>query len=340
MKVQDTKQFCVKLLEAYGVPESEAILLADSLIEAEKRGISSHGIMRLPIYIKRIKAGLMKAKADLTIIKDSGASVVLDANFSFGQIAAEHGMTLAIEKAKQFGIGVCQVRNSGHFGMAARYGEMASKNRQVGIVLTNTTPLMPPTGGVEKKIGNNPLSIVAPTKNAPLVVDMALSAVALGKILVAKNKAETIPTDWATDKNGIPTSDPAQALDGGFLLPMAAHKGYGLALAVEILTGVLAGTFAWQIPSMYNLNVNQSITHLFIAIDIAHFTDYNAYLENIEELKKGVKTCRKLPGVTEIYLPGEIEQNKAGSFEEIKLPDNVTTELNDLAKAVNLGVLG
>jgi len=209
----------------------------------------------------------------------------------------------------------------------------------VGIVLSNTTPLMPPTGGAEKKLGNNPLAIVAPTKGDPVIVDMALSAVAMGKLLVAKSKGEKIPLDWGTDKNGTPSDDPQAVLDGGLLLPMAGPKGYSLAVAIEILTGILAGTFAWQIPSLYNLNQKQSVSHLFVALNISSFTDYGMYLENIEAFKLGLKASGKAPGVAEIYLPGEIEQNKAKATNEIKLPANVLTEINELAKEVNIGTL-
>ena len=339
MKVQDLKLYSEKLLAAYGVPKNEASVIVESLIKAELRGISSHGFMRLPIYIKRTQAGIMRAAAEMTIVHDNGASAVLDANFSFGQVAAQRGMQVAIEKAHQYSIGTCLVKNSGHFGTAANYGEMAAAEKMVGIVLSNTTPLMPPTGGAEKKLGNNPLAIVAPTKGDPVIVDMALSAVAMGKLLVAKSKGEKIPLDWGTDKNGTPSDDPQAVLDGGLLLPMAGPKGYSLAVAIEILTGILAGTFAWQIPSLYNLNQKQSVSHLFVALNISSFTDYGMYLENIEAFKLGLKASGKAPGVAEIYLPGEIEQNKAKATNEIKLPANVLTEINELAKEVNIGTL-
>ena len=337
--MQDLKTFSEKLLEAYGVPRNEASDIVDSLAKAELRGISSHGFMRLPTYIKRTLAGIMRAAADLTIVQDGGAAVVLDANFSFGQIAAQRGMQLAIGKAHQYSIGTCLVKNSGHFGTAANYGEMAAAEKMVGIVLSNTTPLMPPTGGAEKKLGNNPLAIVAPTKDDPIIVDMALSAVAMGKLLVAKTKGEKIPLDWGTDKNGAPSDDPEAVLNGGLLLPMAGPKGYSLAVAIEILTGILAGTFAWQIPSLYNLNQKQSVSHLFVALNISSFTDYGMYLENIEAFKQGLKTSGKAPGIAEIFLPGEIEQNKAKVTNEIKLPASVLAEINELAKEVNIETL-
>ena len=339
MKVQDLTRYSEKLLEAYGVPKNEASVIVDSLIKAELRGISSHGFLRLPTYIERTQAGIMRAASELAVVQDNGAAVVLDANFSFGQVAAQRGMQLAIEKAKQYTIGTCLVKNSGHFGTAADYGEMAAAEKMVGIALSNTTPLMPPTGGAEKKLGNNPLAIVAPTKGDPIIADMALSAVAMGKLLVAKAKGEKIPLDWGTDKNGSPSDDPQAVLDGGLLLPMAGPKGYSLAVAIEILTGILAGTFAWQIPSLYNLNQPQSIGHLFVAINISGFIDYELYLENMEVLKTGLKDCRKAPGVAEIYLPGEIEQNKAKAATEIKLQASAVTEINELALKVGMGAL-
>lgn len=154
-----------------------------------------------------------------------GASVVLDANFSFGLVAAQRGMQLAIDKAQQYSIGVCLLKNSGHFGTAADYGEMAAAEKMIGIALSNTTPHMPPTGGAEKKLGNNPLAIVAPTKGDQIIADMALSAVAMGKLLVAKAKGEKIPLDWGAGKNGSPSDDPQTVLDGSCFSPWPGRRG-------------------------------------------------------------------------------------------------------------------
>lgn len=342
MKLSDIQDFCRMLLEQNGVPAGEAALIADALLEADVKGLGSHGVMRLPVYLQRVKAGLMRSKADLRVIRSGGAVCVLDASHSFGQVAAAEGMDRAIKLASQFGIGACLVINSGHFGMAARYALMAAKRNMAGLVFSNTTPLMPPTGGTEKKIGNNPLAIAAPAKGDPVVLDIALSAVALGKIILAKNQGKKIPPDWATDKTGVPTDDPHKALDGGLLLPMAGPKGYGLAVAVEILTGVLAGAYAWQIPSLYNLAAKQSIAHFLIAVDIAHFCDYNAYLANIEDLKAGLKACGTLAGVTGIFMPGEIELNRERetlTAGEIELPPAVMAELNALAAEAGMSLL-
>jgi LDH2 family malate/lactate/ureidoglycolate dehydrogenase len=342
MKLKHIRDFSTALLEKNGVPAGEAALIVDALLEADAKGLGSHGVMRLPVYLRRVKAGLISPGVRMRIVKSGGAACVLDARHGFGQVAATEGMRHAIALAFQCGIGACLVVNSGHFGMAARYGLMAAKKNMAGIVLSNTTPLMPPPGGTEKKIGNNPLAIVAPAKGDPVVLDMALSAVALGKIILAQNQGRKIPPDWATDKTGTPTDDPHKALDGGLLLPMAGPKGYGLAVAAEILTGVLAGTYAWQIPSLYDVAVKQSITHLFIAVDIAHFCDYDAYLANMEELKAGLKGCGKLPGVSEIFLPGEMERNRERATlaaGEIELPPNVVAELSALAQEAGIDPL-
>ncbi len=342
MRTDDARAFALALLAKNGVPAAEAATVVDALIEADMKGLGSHGLMRLPVYIRRVKAGLLKAAAELRVVRDEAATAVLDANFSLGQVAGERGMEMAIDKAARFGIGACLVVNSGHFGMASHYGLQAAKKNMVGIVFANTTPLMPPTGGSEKMLGNNPLAIVAPTQGDPIVVDMALSAVAMGKIMVAKNKGEKIPLDWATDKTGVPTDDPAKALDGGLLLPMAGPKGYSLAVALEILTGVLAGSFAWQIPSLYNMNKKQSIAHFFVAIDVARFVGIETYLANVEALRAGLKAGGKQPGVQEIFMPGEIELNKGKAAQasgEINLPAAVVKEMNELAAEAEISPL-
>lgn len=338
MNIAETRSFCVELLQRTGVPEDEAAITVDSLIHADLKKVSSHGLNRLPVYIKRIKANLVRAKAEMIVERDAAAIAVIDAQYSIAQVIATRAMELAIGKARSYGIGAVLVKNSGHFGMAATYGLQAAREKMIGIVTSNVTPLMPAPGGASRVIGNNPLAIVAPTKSDPITPDMAMSTVALGKLIVAKNAGMKIPLDWAVDKFGKVTDDPEAGI-AGMMLPMASHKGYALAIGLEILTGVMAGCFAWNISGLYDLSKRQSIAHMLIAINIASFVDLDEYYEQIESLRSGLKNSKRAEGFAEIFLPGEIELRNLNSATSISLPESVLKELNGLARESGMAPL-
>lgn len=330
---------CRQILVAVDVPEPEAEIIADSLVEANLRGVDSHGVIRLPVYVKRIKMGLVKAKAEYEVLNDTPVTAVISGKHSMGQVLGVKAMELAIEKARENNVGVVAVRDSHHYGSAAYYALKAAENGMIGISMSNTVPLMPAPGGASKAVGNNPLAFAVPAgKNPPLVLDMALSVVALGKLLVAKSAGKPIPEGWATDKHGVPTTDPEKALDGGFILPVGGHKGYGLALMVDILSGVLSGSaFGKGVKSMYSDNP-VSIGHLMMAINIKAFMPLEMFTEKVDALVEEIKSGPKAPGVKEFFMPGEIEhrikqERLAGG---IPLDAKVAEELRELA--VSLGI--
>ena len=336
MRVSELRPFCLGLLERCSVPADDAALLVDSLLEAELKGVSSHGLNRLPTYVKRLKAQLVKATAEIITERDMGAIAVVDGNHSIPQVIGHRAMAMAIEKARRYGIGAVLAKNSGHFGMTSAYGLRAADQNMIAVVLSNVTPLMPPAGGSSKLLGNNPLAVVAPTKGDPIVTDMGMSKVVLGKLLVAKSQGKKIPLDWALDKDGNPTDDPGEALQG-LLLPIAGPKGYSLIVAIEILTGVLAGAYGWQVKSLYDFSAPENISHFFLAVDIKAFLPLEEYFSRIEDFRLGIKNSRKAPGTEEIYLPGEIELNRlkrAGTDPSIALPENVIKDLNAVAEEV------
>lgn len=339
MNIAETRSFCIELMQRAGVPTDEAAITVDSLIDADLKGVSSHGLNRLAVYINRIKCNLVKAKAEMVVERDAAAIAVIDAQHSVAQVISFRAMELAISKARTYGIGAVLVKNSGHFGMAQTYGLQAAREKMIGIVTSNVTPLMPAPGGAAKVIGNNPLAIVAPTRGDPITPDMAMSTVAWGKLLVAKNAGKKIPLDWALDEFGKETDDPAKGI-AGMMLPMARHKGYALAIGLEILTGIMAGCFAWNIQGMYDLTQPQSLAHMLIAINIASFVDMNEYYENIESLRSGIKNSNRAEGFDEVFLPGEIELRKLKSATSISLPENVLAELNALAQGFGMAPLG
>jgi LDH2 family malate/lactate/ureidoglycolate dehydrogenase len=336
-------EFSNSCLVKAGVPEHEAQVITDTMIEADARGIHSHGLMRLPIYVQRIQKGFIRSASNVTVEQDNKATAVLDGAFSAGQIAATKAMELAIEKAAEYGVGAVSVKNSNHFGIAAHYALMASNKDMIGIVMSNTAPLMPPIGGAEKVLGNNPLALAAPTKNKhPLLLDMALSNVALGKIIFAQTKGISIPEGWGVDKDGNATTDPSAVLNGGFILPVGGPKGFGLALMVEMLTGVLSGgDFSKMIPSMYDLTQKQSIAHLMLVINISSFMNVDRFKAMATMLSSYVKDAVKASGVNELYLPGEIEFSVEEKRMQSGIPisDNVLDDLRKLAGTLQVPTL-
>ncbi len=342
MEIQRIKleEFSNSCLVKIGVPKQEAEIITNTMIEADARGIHSHGIMRLPIYIERIQKGLILKVANVSVENETNASAVLNGNFSAGQVVATKAMELAISKAKESSVGVVTVKNSNHFGIAAHYALKASEKNMIGIVMSNTSPLMPPIGGAEKVLGNNPLAISAPTETSfPLLLDMALSNVALGKILFAQTKGIPIPEGWGADREGNVTTDPSLVLNGGFVLPAAGPKGFGLALMIEILTGVLSGgDFSKMIPSMYDLTQKQSISHFMLVINVSDFMEIENFKKRISLLSSYVKDAVKASGVKELYLPGEIEfkieadRMKSG----IPISEGVWLELQKLGESLQV----
>ncbi|MDX5475007.1 MAG: Ldh family oxidoreductase [Bacillaceae bacterium] len=334
------RDFSNNCFQALGMPKDEAEIITEVMLEADLREIHSHGFLRLPIYVERIQKELIRASASISVEKENDAMAVLDGEYSAGQVVAYKAMEKSIEKAEKSGIGLIAVKNSNHFGISAYYSLMATQKDKIGIVISNVAPLMPAIGGAEKVIGNNPIAIAAPTADGnPIVLDMALSNTAFGKVLYAKEKGDPIPSDWGVDSKGRKTTNPEDVINGGFLSPVGGPKGFGLALMAEILTGVLAGgQFSKMIPSMYDVNQKQSISHFMLTIDIKQFIPLDFYYASINQLVSFIKESKKAEGVEEIFLPGEIEfiKEKRNKEKGISLEDKTVETFNQLAKELNI----
>lgn len=304
----ELKNFSVDVLKGYGVPEHNAEVIADSLLDANLRGVDTHGIMRLPVYLERIKKGNLDSNARVLVEKETDFSALLDGGGGFGQVASFQAMALAVNKAGEKGMGVVAVRNSNHFGAAAYYSMMAATTNLIGIALSNAAPRLAPWGGRKPVLGNNPWSIAIPAGgDNPIVVDMANSAAAMGKIRVAAQSNQKIPFGWALSEDGKPTDDPLKALNG-ILLPMAGHKGYSITLIVDILAGVLTGaSFGTKVKPSDTINGFQDVGHLFIAIDIESFMPFETFISRLNVLLDEIRNSDLAHGVDKIYLPGEIE---------------------------------
>ncbi|MFF1816572.1 Ldh family oxidoreductase [Kribbella sp. NPDC058245] len=301
------------VFSAVGFEPDDAASIAVALVEADLRGVSSHGVMLVPMYVDRLNAGGVTRERELDVLSDAGAALVVDARGGMGQLSSPQAMGQAIERAGRYGIGLVSVRNAHHFGAASRWAMQAAQAGCIGIAMSNTTPLMPAPGGAERIVGNNPLAIAVPTASGvEIVLDMALSAVALGKIRLAASAGRPIPDTWATDPSGTPTTDPEEAVLG-MLLPAAGHKGFGLALMIDVLTGVLSGG-GWgdQVRPLYREpDQPNDCAHLFLAIDPELLGGAESFRRRSSGLAARVRGSATAPGVDRLYLPGEIEAERA-----------------------------
>jgi LDH2 family malate/lactate/ureidoglycolate dehydrogenase len=235
-------EFCTAVYAGQGVPEADARLIADTLVQADLWGHQSHGVLRLDWYLDRLRNKVMNPVTQPEFVIDGGAMAVIDGHDGVGHVLAKLAAEEAIKRAKKHGIGAVGVRMSNHFGTCMYYTLMGARQGCVMMLTSNGGPAMAPWGGRKKIVGTNPWSIAAPAgKHAPFVVDMANTGVARGKIYLARNKRQKIPLGWAIDADGAPTTDPQAAIDG-IILPMAEHKGYAIAAMVDMMSGVLTGS--------------------------------------------------------------------------------------------------
>lgn len=301
-------QYGTHVLKATGVPESDAHLLSDSLVTAELWGHSSHGMLRLPWYVERLRSGVMTAVTQPILTIDNGAIVVMDGQNGIGQILTAEAIKVGIERARKFGISAVGVRNSNHFGTAAYFTREAAKAGCVAFLATNASPAMAPWGGRAKAIGTNPWSISAPAgQHGVAVMDIANTAVARGKIYLAAERGQEIPPLWAADADGVPTTNAKAAIDG-LILPMAGHKGYVISFMMDVLAGVLTGShFGTGVAGPYDPKRISGCGHMLITIDIASLMPLQEFEQRMEALIAEVKNVPTATGIDEIFFPGELE---------------------------------
>lgn len=301
--------FCSRLFQTLGVPADEADVNADNLVEADLAGVESHGVSRMPIYLKRIRCGVVNPACSFKIVTEAAATAVIDAENSMGAAVSKKIMEMTIQKAKKSGMALCVVRNSNHYGMASYYTKMATSHGMIGMSATNGPPRMAPWGGRDPYFGTNPFAVSIPAnQELPITADMATSVVARGKIIIAAKKNQTIPADWAMDRQGNFTTDPNEALVGT-VLPFAGPKGSAIALLIDTMTGVLANSmFGKHLNDMYaNFEEPSWTSHYFSAIDIAAFQPVTDFCDHMDQMIREIKANTKAANVQEIFLPGEIE---------------------------------
>ena len=325
------KAFVCELFEKAGMPAEDAAWYADTIVMANLRGIDSHGVLRVPNYVDRMKCGAINVRPNIKTEQLAKAITLVDADAAAGCVGAKLAMEHAIENARSCGVGIGGVKNSNHFGAAAAYAQMAVDNDMIGVAITDVPPLITAPGAKKKLVGNNPIAVGIPTySDHPFMLDMSLSVVAEGKLRFAAAKGEKIPFGWAADVNGNPTDDPEEALKG-FLLPISGCKGLGLAYGVDILSGLLTGgVFLDKIKSMYRNPTEPGLTgHMMIAIDISAFLTKEEMQEHMKYYHEYLEAAPVVDGAFPLCFPGEIEAGTAKRRAEdgIMVPDSVIEKL-------------
>ncbi|MCC6535120.1 MAG: Ldh family oxidoreductase [Burkholderiales bacterium] len=332
-------EFATAVYARAGMPLDDARLIADTLVQADLWGHQSHGVLRLGWYLDRLRNGVMRAVPRIEQLVDAGAIGLIDGHDSAGQVVTMHAARQAIRRSKAHGVGVVGVRNSNHFGTCMYYTLAGAREGCVMLLASNGGPAMAPWGGRKKIIGTNPWSIAAPAEpRPPLVVDMANTGVARGKIYLARNKRLPIPLGWAINAAGEPTTDAQEAIEG-IILPMAEHKGYAIAVVVDLLSGVLTGSgFLSAVHSPYETAQKSNCGHFMIAIDIAVFQPLGAFHARMQDYIAQLKAVPLAKGFEEIFYPGEMEaRNDARNRREgLSLPDDTLADLTRIARDMGL----
>ena len=332
------KEFCINVLIRTGIKIKDAEIITDSLIFAELRNISSHGIVRLSTYVERIEKGVVNPNAEMVYLVNEGAIALLDANNGMGQVAGYMAMSKSINIAQDYGIGMVVVKNSNHFGVASYYSMIASEKGMIGIVLTNASPAIAPYGTKTPILGTNPLTVAIPAgKEKPIVLDMSMSTAARGKIRLNALKNQDIPFGWALDEDGNPTTDSKKALKGS-LLPIGGVKGSALSLIIDILCGILSGTsLIGEVKNITDMSGPSKTGHVFMTIEIKKFISEDIFTGSID---LSINSIKSLPPLNEnkIYMPGEIEMNLMEERKKkgIPLDIEVINSLNNLAERYNV----
>jgi LDH2 family malate/lactate/ureidoglycolate dehydrogenase len=331
--------FAAAVYARVGMPAGDARLVADTLVQADLWGHQSHGVLRLGWYLDRIRNGVMKPVTTPEFVTDAGSIAVIDGHEGVGQVLALLATREAVKRAKAHGIGAVGVRNSNHFGTCMYFTLTGAREGCAMQICTNGGPAMAPWGGRKKIVGTNPWSVAVPAgRHAPFVMDMANTGVARGKIYVARQRREPIPLGWAITADGEPTTDPQAAIDG-IILPMAGHKGYAIAAAIDVLSGVLTGSgFLSKVHSPYKTAETSNCGHLVIAIDIAAFLPVQEFNARMEEYIAELKSVPLAKGVDEIHYPGEIEAGNDlhNRSDGLLLPDDTLADLERIAGELGL----
>ncbi|MBP3737230.1 MAG: Ldh family oxidoreductase [Lachnospiraceae bacterium] len=335
--VEQIRDFCEKVWVKAGLSEEDAKACVDVLLAADIRGQRTHGTTHMKDYCTRMQLGTARNGDAVEIKKTAEATLTVDANHAVGMVAGPRVMKACIEQAKVSGACFASVHNACHYGLGAYYPMMAAKENMIGFSIANTPALVAPLGGADPILGTNPISIAIPSsdKYPDLVLDIATSVTAKGRISLALKEGESIPLGWALDPEGRPTTDPAAA-NKGVLLPFGAHKGYGLSVIVSVLAGALSGAaMEVDLPRFFEEPEKMTNVGWFMgAIDISKFTDVDAFKKRAELIYDALKGCRLSEGSSAVFIPGEIEAVKTPKVieEGIDLSEATLNDFKEMAE--------
>lgn len=332
------REHCAAVLRAAGLGADAALLVADSLVDAESRGISSHGVTRTRIYAERLREGMLDATADPVVVQDGAGGAHIDARNAIGHVGADRAADLAIERAQNNSAYTVGVSHSNHCGTLAYFTRRVARAGLVCLAMSTAPPTMVYFGGKSRAVGTNPLSIAVPRFNAePIVMDMATSGTARGKIILANQLGQPIPDGWAVDVEGRPTVDPAAALEGS-VVPFAGPKGSGMAMMVDLLAGgMVGGVTGQEIGDMYeDWTRPQRVGHLFIALDPGGWIGQAAFGELVANFAARVHDLPPADGFEQVLLPGEVEDRGRATAERdgVLVPAAVCDDLDSLAEEI------
>lgn len=344
LSAENAQTFLYSVFKAAGMPDDDGATAARDLVLTNLWGIDSHGILRAPIYVERLQNGAVNATPRIETVGGRGGFEVLDGDGGLGYIVGHHAMARAIDLARSHGIGAVSVRNSNHFGAAGLYIKQATEAGMIALSMTNVGPNLVVPGGAKPITGNNPLAFGAPTdRGFPMILDISMSSVAGGKLLLAKEKGEKIPFGWATDKHGKPTDDPTIGFDG-FLMPLGGHKGFGLSLMVDILCGVLSGgAFQFALSSMYAKPEEPSGTgHMMIVIDPEAMLEGDDFKARMSAFCDTIKGSPMWDAAARMLIPGELEHETMlrRKTEGLPLPASLWAQLVEIADRFDVTLPG
>lgn len=331
LTIQQERSILTEILTRMNVSLEDAEIVADVTLDADLKGFTSHGLGRFPQYIKGLKHGTIKTDSDIEIERETISTALLNGNHRFGHVVAYYAMELAMEKARETGIGMVGVHNSNHFGVAGYYSDMAIMQDLIGMVIANTEPAVAPIGGKEPIIGTNPIAIGIPSDKHYVSVDMATSATARGKLLEAIRKGEKIPGNIALDAEGNPTIDPQAALKGS-ILPFGAHKGYALSFMIEILAGPLVrAAFGTAVTGTANPQKICTKGDLIMAIDPSIFVDVEQFKKEVDDFVAEIKESDN------VFIPGDMEvRNVKNNMEKgISVDETIKTQLKEISRELS-----
>lgn len=300
-------EICVTIIMRHGVNSDDAALVSEALIEANLRGCDSHGVIRLPLWMQGLNNRTINPSPRVGFVSEGTVTALVDGDCGLGPVVGEFARKVVADKAKKHGIAIVSVRHASHLGMLTFYAEKLAEDKLASIILTNTEPAMAPFGSAERILGTNPICLAAPSLPRPIIVDMSSSVVARGKLLVAQAKNSPIPETWALDKLGRPTTSAEEALNGA-LRPIADHKGSGLAIMIDLLSGALAGASVTKnVKGTYRMQDRSTKGDTFIAFDPDRLGGMEKFVELASQAANDVTSSKKAPGSKRIFMPGEVE---------------------------------